>query len=282
MQIASQCTEDYEIDLLSEVLRVRYGYDFRNYSRASFKRRVLRAVSEGGLDNISALIPQVIHEPQFSHSLVEALTVQVTEMFRDPVVFRYLREEIVPILKTWPFVKIWIAGCSSGEEVYSLAILLQEEGIYDRVRLFATDINRQALRAAKEGIYSVDNLHAYQENYVQAGGKQAFRRYFTESYQFGRMDESLRKNIVFSRHNLAVDSVFSEMHLILCRNVMIYFDRLLQDKVFDLFHQSLATSGMLCIGSKESMQFSKIADRYSVMSDKACVYQRLPHAELTG
>ena len=280
MQVVSQSTQDYEIDLLSDVLQSRYGYDFSNYSRASFKRRVLRAVDTSGASTIAELVPRVIHEPQFCHSLVESLTVQVTEMFRDPEVFLYLRNEIVPVLKTWPFVKIWVAGCSTGEEIYSLAILLLEEGIYDRVRIFATDINQRSLRAAKEGIYSVENLQSYEKQYAQSGGTETLKKYYIESYEFGCMSEILRRNIIFSRHNLVVDSVFSEVHLILCRNVMIYFDRTLQDRVFNLFHQSLTTSGMLCLGSKESMQFSKVSEQFSVMSDKACVFHKLPHEEM--
>ena len=282
MQIAPVDIEDYEIDLLVAVLCDCHSYDFRNYARASLKRRVLRVLDRCECKRISELIPRVIHEPGFCQMVVEELTVQVTEMFRDPTVFAYLREAVIPLLKTWPFVKIWVAGCSSGEEVYSLAILLKEADLYDRVRIFATDINKRALSEAQEGIYPIDAIREYGKSYTRAGGRGDIRDYFTELYEFGRIDQSLKKNIVFSRHNLAVDNVFSEVHLVLCRNVMIYFDRTLQDRVFSLFHESLVTGGILCIGSRETLQFSSLAGEFDVNSRDACVYRKLPRAEVVA
>ncbi|MEM7292385.1 MAG: CheR family methyltransferase [Pseudomonadota bacterium] len=280
MQVASEDIQAYELDLLTGVLRDRFGYDFRHYAHDSLLRRTLSAVDHFGVQSMSELIPRVIHEPRFCHRLVGQLTVQVTEMFRDAKLFRCLREHIIARLQTWPYIKIWVAGCSTGEEVYSLAILLYEEGLLDRTRIFATDINREALSIAEEGIYRLDDIEKYAANYRLAGGAGHFSNYYDTRYKLARMDSTLRENIVFSHHNLAVDGVFSETQLLLCCNVLIYFDRTLQNRVLRLFNESLSTSGILCLGNRETLQFTELESSLAAIDQVARVYQKLPQSEI--
>ncbi len=247
---------DIEIDCLLEAVFRRWGYDFRDYSRAHVRRRLLHRMDMAGMGSVAEMMHRALTDREFFGSLLAALSINVTEMFRDPPFYRALREEIVPRLRTWPFVKIWHAGCATGEEVYSMAIVLREAGLEGRARIYATDFNPEALRRAKDGIYPLEAMRNYTRNYQAAGGEGSFADHYTARYDSALLDRSLRANIVFSEHNLVTDGVFGEMHLIFCRNVLIYFNAQLQARVLDLFHDSLCPGGFLCLGTKESMQFS--------------------------
>jgi chemotaxis protein methyltransferase CheR len=266
--------ERIEIELLLEAIYSRYGYDYRNYARSSLLRRLQYVQQKTGAARLSELIPMVLHDEVFAGKLLLDLSVTVTEMFRDPEFFLELRSKVIPLLKTYPFVKIWHAGCATGEEVYSMAILLQEEDFYNRVQIYATDINEESLRTAREGIYSLDSIRKYTGNYNKSGGKRSFSDYYYAKYEMAKMNEDLKKNIVFSNHNLVTDHMFGEMHLIICRNVLIYFDRTLQNNVFQLFHESLAHRGFLCLGSKETLEFSEIRPNYQPVSSKWRIFRK--------
>ena len=266
--------EDLEIQLLLEALYQRYHYDFRHYARASIKRRLVQARDQLGFASISALQERVLHDPDMLPRLLGYLTVQVSEMFRDPSYFRALREKVVPHLRTYPSLKIWIAGCSAGEELYSLAILFREEGLYERTLFYATDINPDALRAAEAGVYAQDRIKNFTENHQKSGGKSSLSDYYTADYGRAVFDKTLRERVVFSDHSLVTDSVFAEMHLISCRNVMIYFDRPLQDRAIGLFRESLTRKGFLGLGSKESLRFSEHVGAFSDFVPEEKIYQR--------
>lgn len=266
--------EELEIDLLLEAIQRRYGYDFRDYARASVRRKVRTIAATVGVEQISELVPRLIHEPQLFASVVGTFATPVTEMFRDPPFFRYLRETIVPYLKTWPYVRIWVAGCATGEEVYSLAILLKEEGIYERCTLFATDFIDASLRRAQAGIYPLRSMKTNIANYQQAGGCRHFSEYYHADYDAVIMDASLRQNITFANHNLVTDGVFSEVHLILCRNVLIYFNSTLQKRVLTLFHDSLLHGGFLALGSKESLRQHEFKGKFAEMETTWKVYRK--------
>lgn len=248
--------EELEIRLLLEAIYSLYGYDFRQYSKASMRRRVLHRLGLSGLDTITDMTSKVLRDRQFFVSLLNDMTVNVTEMFRDPQFYRRFREDVVPVLKTFPFIKIWHAGCSTGEEIYSMAVLLEEEGLYERTMMYATDIDKNVLATAKKGIYSISAIKQYGDNYIQAGGKSSLSDYYTCKYESVIMDQRLKRNIVFADHDLATDQVFGEMNVIVCRNVLIYFDRPLQERVFNLFRDSLDLGGFLCLGTKESLKFA--------------------------
>ncbi|WP_395942862.1 CheR family methyltransferase [Brevundimonas sp.] len=248
--------EDLEIQLLLEALFQHYHYDFRHYARASIKRRLIQARDQLGYSNLSALQAAVLHDPEMLPRLLGYLTVQVSEMFRDPSYFRALRETVLPHLRTWPSLKVWIAGCSHGEEVYSMAILFKEEGLYDRTLFYATDINPDALRAAEAGVYPLDRIRQFTENHQRSGGRSSLSDYYRADYGRAVFDQSLRSRIVFSDHSLVTDAVFAEMQLVSCRNVMIYFDRDLQDRAIGLFADALPRGGFLGLGAKESLRFS--------------------------
>jgi len=267
--------ENIEVTLLTDALKQRYGYDFSHYAQASLKRRIRHFLSKSNFGHISELIPRLLHDTQFFKSLVLTLSIPVTEMFRDPFVYKMLREKVVPYLKTYPFIKIWHAGCASGEEVYSIAILLKEEGLYDRAIIYATDINDETLEKARNGIYPIDRIKEYTVNYQRAGGRQSLSDHYHSKYDSAILDRALKKNIVFASHNLATDSIFGEMHLIICRNVMIYFDRVLQNRVLTLFGESLATRGFLCLGTKESLKFSDIEEDFRKVGNREKIYQRM-------
>lgn len=267
--------EDLELDLLLEGVFRCYGYDFRQYSKGSVRRRIEAVMIKNRISKVSELQHQILHRPDFFARLLPDLMITTTEMFRDPPFFKALRTEVIPALKTYPTIKIWHAGCSTGEEVYSLAIMLREEGIYDRCVIYATDINALALKAAKDGIYPVDAMRKFTQNYQQSGGKKPFSEYYTSLYGSVKLDASLRDNIVFTDHNLVTDDVFSEMNLILCRNVLIYFERELQNRVLDLFTRSLPFKGYLCLGEKESLSFSSVADHFSEVVPRVRIYQKL-------
>lgn len=263
-----------EIELLLEGIFQQYGYDFRNYSRAHVKRRILQRVSGSNYESISKMQHDVLHHPAFFQEILKDLSINVTEMFRDPKFYLALRKEVIPLLKTYPFIKVWHAGCSTGEEVYSFAILLKEEGLYDRVQIYATDFNRNVLDIAKKGIFPINRIKEFTANYQQAGGKQSFSDYYMADYNSVIFDQSLKKNIVFAEHNLVTDSVFAEVNIIICRNVLIYFNRDLQNKVFGLFTDSLINGGFLCLGSKETLQFSTTASAYDVVNPNEKLYKK--------
>ncbi len=266
--------EKMEIDLFLETLNRRYGYDFRNYAKASLKRRIIKTIKENNIKHISDMIPKLIHDTIFFDSIISNFSVAVTEMFRDPSFFSSLRENVIPFLKTYPYIKIWHGGCATGEEAYSLAILLKEEGIYDKCTIFATDFNDVALSKAKGGIYNLKDIKKFTNNYQKAGGKASFSDYYIANNKFAILDNSLKKNITFANHNLVTDGVFSEIHLILCRNVLIYFNKELQNKVLKLFTNSLINKGYLAIGSKETIQFSEIENLFVNIDKTNKIYKK--------
>jgi chemotaxis protein methyltransferase CheR len=245
--------EALEIDLLLEATYRRHGFDFRGYARSSLRRRVRNVLAAEGLATVSGLIERTLHDRACLERMLLGLSVHVSAMFRDPRFFLAFRTHAVPLLRTYPFIRIWQAGCSTGEEVYSLAILLQEEGLYDRCRIYATDMNELVLHKARQGIFPADGMPAYTANYGASGGTGAFSDYYTAAYDHVVLRDSLREHVVFSQHNLATDGVFNEFNVILCRNVMIYFTPPLQARVHDLFVRSFATFGLLGIGSHESL-----------------------------
>jgi chemotaxis protein methyltransferase CheR len=267
--------EKLEIELLLEAVFRHYGFDFRSYAYASLKRRVQKRVYAEGLTTVSTLQDRVLHDPAVMERLLLDLSVNVSSMFRDPNFYKVFREKAVPLLKTYPYIRLWHAGCSTGEEVYSMAILLEEEGLYDRSRIYATDINEVVLKKAKEGIYPLDKMQEYTQNYLRAGGSRAFSEYYTAMYDGALFKPALMRNVVFAQHNLVTDRSFSEFNVILCRNVMIYFDKTLQDRVHDLFYDSLVNFGILALGSKESMKFSKHEAAYDPLDAKEKIYRRV-------
>ena len=267
-------TSDIEISLLLEALFQRYGYDFRQYSQAHIRRRIMNRMAITGFDSISEMQAKVLNDELFASEVLQDLSITVTEMFRDPGFYKSLRENVIPILKTYPFIKIWHAGCATGEEAYSMAILLQEEGLYERTTIYATDFNQQALNKAKEGIFSKKDIKEYAINYELSGGKETFSDYYTSDYDNVIMNQSLKKNMVWANHNLVTDSVFAEVHLILCRNVLIYFDKNLQNTVQSLFYNSLVNGGVLCLGSKESLRFTDFHEQYSELDKKQRIFKK--------
>lgn len=264
--------ENIELQLLLQAIYLKYGYDFRNYAKASIKRRVLHRMNKEGITNISTMQHKVLYDVGFFERLLLDMSVNVTEMFRDPSFYLALREQVLPKLASYDYIKIWHAGCSSGEEAYSMAILLKEANLYDKTQIYATDMNQVVLKQAKEGIFSIRRLQQYTTNYQKSGGKEAFSNYYTAHYDHVVMDKTLKEHILFSDHNLAVDNVFGEMHLILCRNVLIYFNRELQDRVIGLFMDSLCDSGFLCLGTKESLRLSKYSNNFDYILQKEQIY----------
>ena len=264
-----------ELKLLIEAIYLRYSYDFRDYSSASLKRRVLLALKQMHCENISQLQRRILYDPQAFMELLQFLTIPVSEMFRDPSYYLALREQVIPVLCTYPSLKIWIAGCSTGEEVYSMAILLKEEGLLDRTILYATDINPRSLERARQGIFNIDNMRQYTSNYQGAGGKHSLSDYYTAAYDSAIMDKSLKENITFADHSLATDSVFAETQLISCRNVLIYFNKPLQNRAFGLFYDSLCHRGFLGLGSKETVEFSGYAEQFEAFDKPERVFRKL-------
>ena len=267
--------ERLELELLLEAIHRRYGFDFREYAPASLKRRVWRRIRAEGLESVSGLLEAVLHEPVVMERLLLDLSINVTAMFRDPSFYTAFRKEVVPLLRTWPFLRIWNAGCSTGEETYSLAILLREEGLYDRSRLYATDINEAVLEQARAGVFPLEKMQEYTQNYLRAGGTSAFSEYYLAAYDGAQFQRSLLDNVVFAQHNLASDRSFNEFNAIVCRNVMIYFDRSLQDRVHELFYESLAMFGVLVLGHKESIRFTRFADRYEELDAGERIYRKV-------
>ncbi len=267
-------TEEIELQLLLEALYQRYHYDFREYSMASVKRRLTQALTHFKCPSISALQEKLLHEPAVLPELVGYLTVQVSEMFRDPSYFLALREKVVPHLKTYPSLKVWVAGCSAGEELYSLAILFREEGLESRTIFYATDINTDALKKAEAGIYDLDRIALFTANHRKAGGKSSLSDYYTAAYGGVVFDKTLREHAVFSDHSLVSDSVFAEVHLVSCRNVLIYFNRELQDRAVGLFSDSLVRRGFLGLGLKESLRFTGHSDAFDEYLRDERIYQK--------
>jgi chemotaxis protein methyltransferase CheR len=265
---------EIEIRLLLEAIYLRFHYDFRSYSMVSLKRRIGVALPQLGCATVSALQEKILHDPQTFSELLQYLTVQVSEMFRDPTFYKTFREKIIPELRTYPSLKIWVAGCSTGEEVYSLAITLREEGLLDRTILYATDINPDALAKAEAGMYALDRLASFTENHRLAGGTKSLSEYYVARYGNAVFDRSLRKNVVFSDHSLATDNVFAEVQVVTCRNVLIYFDRELQSRAFELFRNTLCRRGFLGLGSRETLQFSTHASAFNEVSREDRWYQR--------
>jgi chemotaxis protein methyltransferase CheR len=267
--------ERIEIELLLEGIFRHYGFDFRAYAYASIRRRLWKRIEEEGLASVSALQERVLHEPEMMEKLLLDLSINVTSMFRDPSFYVAFRVHVVPMLRTYPFIRIWHAGCSTGEEVYSMAMLLREEGLYDRSRIYATDINEVVLKRAKAGIFPLERMQEYTDNYLRAGGKKSFSEYYTAKYGGALFDQSLTKNVVFSQHNLVTDRSFSEFNVILCRNVLIYFDKSLQSKVHSLFYDSLAMFGVLVLGSKETPRFMAHEECYEQIAPPEKIFRKV-------
>lgn len=273
--LAETPVESIELDLLLEAIHRRYHYDFRSYSRASLRRRTELARQKLGCASLTAMQGRLLREPALLPVLIDCMTVQVSEMFRDPDYFRALREQVIPHLRTFPSLKVWVAGCSNGEELHSLAILFREEGLDSKTMFYATDINPAALAKAEAGIYELDRIALFTENHRKSGGRSSLSDYYATGYGAAIFDKSLRARTVFAEHNLASDAVFSEMHLISCRNVMIYFDAVLQDRAIGLFRDSLVRGGFLGLGANESLRFSRSGEAFSRFCEKQRIYRRL-------
>jgi chemotaxis protein methyltransferase CheR len=267
--------DEIELALLLEGVYRRYGFDFREYAPASLRRRVWLRVHAEGLTTLSALQDKLLHDPACMERLLLDLSINVTAMFRDPLFYVSFREKVVPLLRTYPFTRIWVAGCSTGEEVYSLAILLHEEGVHDRARVYATDINEAVLDRARSGVFPLDKMREYTQNYIKAGGTRAFSEYYLAKYDGAQFQRSLVESVVFAQHNLVSDRSFNEFNVIVCRNVMIYFDRALQDRVHQLFYESLINFGVLALGAKESIRFSPFEDRYEELDAAERLYKKV-------
>ncbi|MFJ3058339.1 CheR family methyltransferase [Herbaspirillum sp. NPDC087042] len=273
-QIMSHRHFDIEMQLLLDAIYLKYHCDFRGYAGASLKRRLVTAMGRFECATLSQLQDKVLHDPGVFPALMEYLTVQVSEMFRDPSYFLSLRQQVLPLLRTYPSLKIWVAGCSSGEEVYSLAILLREEGLLERSLIYATDINQTALKKAEAGVYELDRIAGFTSNHQKSGARTSLSDYYTAAYGAVVFDKSLRRNVVFSDHSLATDSVFAEMHLVSCRNVLIYFNRQLQERALGLFRESLVRKGFLGLGSKESLRFSSHAGAFDEIVREDRIFQK--------
>lgn len=263
-----------EIDLLLEAIFRRYGYDFRSYSRASIERRTRQFMSGTGCETIAEMIPKILHDQDFFSRLVQYYSIAVTEMFRDPFFYLSIRKEVVPLLRTWSHFKIWHAGCATGEEVYSLASVLKEEGLYDRATIYATDFNDENLERAREGVYEIGKMKEATRNYQLAGGQVSFSEYYHARYGSAAICDALKERITFANHNLAVDEAFGEIHLVICRNVLIYFNRELQNRALGLFTKSLVNGGFLCLGAKEDLKFSSVVSMFEVVDSKAKIYKK--------
>ncbi|MEX2211593.1 MAG: protein-glutamate O-methyltransferase CheR [Gaiellaceae bacterium] len=274
-ELYDSALEEIEVAALLDAVHRLYGFDFRGYAAASLRRRLRRRMREEGVTTISGLQERVLHDSEAMHQLILDLSISVTSMFRDPSFFLAFRERVCPLLATYPFTRIWNAGSATGEETYSLAIVLAEEGLYDRCRIYATDINESVLDRARTGVFPIERMQEYTRNYIRAGGKRAFSEYYTAAYGGARFDPALVENVVFAQHNLVSDRSFNEFNAIVCRNVMIYFDRQLQDRVYGLFDASLARLGVLAIGQKETIRFSSIADRYEELDPVEKLYRKV-------
>jgi chemotaxis protein methyltransferase CheR len=266
--------DDIELDLLLQAIYLKYQYDFRNYARASLKRRVSQACERFSCDSVGMLQDRLLHDATLFSQLLQFLTIQVSDMFRDPGFFRALRLDVAPILRTYPSIKVWVAGCSTGEEVYSVAILLKETGLLGRSMIYATDINDEGLQKASTGVYDIDRVAQFSTNYRAAGGTQSLSDYYTAAYGRAVFDKALRENVVFADHSLATDGVFTETHLITCRNVLIYFNRELQDRALGLFCDSLTRGCFLGLGGKETLSFSSYSTAFREFNTRERIYRK--------
>ncbi|WP_374461624.1 protein-glutamate O-methyltransferase CheR [Chryseobacterium taeanense] len=260
--------KDEEVEYLIKDVYEMYGYDFSEYSRASFKRRVNRICLIDRFTSFAELRYTIVNDPEYLKRFIEEITVNVTEMFRDPLFFKTLREKILPQLGTYPLIRIWVAGCSTGEEAYSIAILLKEANLYHKSLIYGTDLNPSVLEKARSGVFPLQQMKLYSENYILSGGKKDFSDYYTANYDSVKFDKSLQEKLILSTHNLVSDSSFNSFQLIICRNVLIYFDRGLQERVFRLFDNSLENLGFLALGAKETLRFSKLDENYHQIDDQ--------------
>jgi chemotaxis protein methyltransferase CheR len=267
--------ERVEIELLLEGVYRHYGYDFRAYAYASIRRRLWKRIAAEGLRSISELQSTVLHDTDAMERLLLDLSVSVTSMFRDPGFYLVFRQDVVPMLRTYPFIRVWHAGCSTGEEVYSTAIVLEEENLLDRTRIYATDINDAVLKRARDGIFPLPRMQEYTENYIRAGGRRSFSEYYTAKYDGALFSPSLIRTVVFSQHNLVTDRSFSEFNVIFCRNVLIYFDQSLQHRVHALFYESMAMFGILALGSKETLRTSQYEACYQKLHPREKLYRKI-------
>jgi chemotaxis protein methyltransferase CheR len=267
--------EKLEIELLLQGLFSWCGYDFRNYAYNSIRRRIWHRVHAENLDSITGLLDKVLHDASCLQRLIADFSINVTEMFRDPTFFLSFREKVVPLLRTYPSIRIWHAGCSTGEEVYSMAMLLHEEGLYEKTKIYATDINADVLKTAKEGIFPIESMKKYTGNYLNAGGIKAFSDYYQVTNNGVKFHSFLTQNVVFAQHNLVTDHSFNEFHVILCRNVLIYFNKELQEKVHNLFYESLGMFGVLGLGDKETITFTKNSGSYEAISKTQKLYKKV-------
>ncbi|MDF1796368.1 MAG: protein-glutamate O-methyltransferase CheR [Coxiellaceae bacterium] len=265
--------ESLEVNLLLEAIQLRYGYDFTQYAKASLKRRLHHMLASVELNNISELIPKVLYDDEFFSKFVINMSVTVTEMFRDPKFYCAFKESVIPILNTYPFIKIWHAGCATGEEVYSMAILLHEAGLLERTQLYGTDFNPLSLQIAADGIYPSERIKEYTENYNKVSNEASFSDYYHSKYGSVKMSDQLRKRIIFTNHNLVTDHHFGEMNVVVCRNVLIYFDLELQNRVLSLFKDSLVHRGVLCLGTKESLINTDAGDAFESISREQRIYR---------
>ncbi len=263
-----------ELELLLQAIKKRYGWDFSHYKKSSLSRRIKSCLADNQLNYCSELIAKIMWDTAFFEEVIHYFSIPVTEMYRNPAFFLAIRQQMVPILKTYPFIKIWISGCASGEEAYSLAILLEEEGLYDKTRIYATDFNDDAIKKAKEGLYNNDDLTGYASSYKKAGGKKSFTDYFERGLTGSLVSNHIKHNITFSNHNLTRDPPLPDMNMIMCRNVYIYFDRILQDYVTESFSHSLHTGGFLCLGAKESLDYSEHKHLFETWDDKNKIYRK--------
>ncbi|NQY49283.1 MAG: protein-glutamate O-methyltransferase CheR [Colwellia sp.] len=266
-----------EIKLLLQAIAFRYDYDFSHYAQASLTRRINNCLKKSQLNNIAEMIPKVLHQPEFFELFLKEMSVTVTEMFRDPKVFKELRNKVFTQLKTYSRINIWHAGCATGEEVYSLAIMLKEEGLLHRCQIYATDFNNQSLKVAEQGIYKAEKISEYTHNYQLAGGKASFADYYQAKHGYAKIHNDLKEHITFAHHNLIKDQCFAQMHLIICRNVLIYFDKTLQNNVLSLFNQSLLHRGYLLLGDKESLEFSKQKNNFDTIAKDQRIYQKISY-----
>ncbi|KPN94437.1 protein-glutamate O-methyltransferase CheR [Lysinibacillus sp. ZYM-1] len=263
-----------EIDLLLEAIYRLSGYDFRQYNRSSISRRIFNRMRINSIPTISRVQEKAVHDKEFLEQLLNDFSINVTEMFRNPSFFKAFREKVIPILREYQEIRIWHAGCATGEEVYSMAILLQEEGLIDKAAIYATDMNEQVLKKAKKGAFPIHKMQAYTKNYMLAGGTHAFSEYYKTDYQYAYFHPTLLKNIIFAQHNLVTDQSFNEFHVVLCRNVLIYFSPKLQSQVHHLFYESLSDKGFLCLGDKETLRFEEVISKYREIVGNERIYQK--------